>query len=53
MVRRDWVLALLLGIAGSTTQLLSQPGGPPQPPATPRAAADMFVEAVYRSLATQ
>ena len=38
MIRRFWVLTLLLGVAGSTTQLLSQRGGPPPPPA-PRAAA--------------
>ena len=55
MVRRDWVLALLLllGIAGSTTQLLSQRGGPPQPPASPRAAAPVDLTGSWVSLVTE
>ena len=53
MVRRDWVLALLLSIAGSTTQLLGQRPGPPQPPASPRAAAPVDLIGYWVSLVTE
>ena len=52
MMRRFWVLTLLLGVAGSTTQLLSQRGGPPPPPA-PRAAAPIDLTGYWVSLVTE
>ena len=50
MVRRSWVLALLLGVAASTTQLLSQRGGPPPLPASPRATAPVDLTGYWVSL---
>ena len=52
MIRRFWVLTLLLGVAGLTTQLLSQRGGPPPPPA-PRAAAPIDLTGYWVSLVTE